>query len=85
VHGPFRESLPLAGFAEPLLNQDANFVGGGNTQSALAVWRELGLERVLGECQCGPPFDFAARQQMDVREIQPSEIEPARRLLEASG
>jgi len=46
---PFRASLPLASFAEPLLNQDAVFVGGGNTKSALAVWREWGLEQVLAE------------------------------------
>jgi dipeptidase E len=46
---PLRASLPLASFAEPLLNQDAIFVGGGNTKSALAVWREWGLDRVLAE------------------------------------
>jgi len=46
---PFRASLPLAGFAEPLLDQDAIFVGGGNTKSALAVWREWGLHRVFSE------------------------------------
>ena len=46
---PFRASLPLANFAEPLLSQDAIFVGGGNTKSALAVWREWGLDRCLAE------------------------------------
>jgi len=46
---PFRTSLPLANFAEPLLSQDAIFVGGGNAKSALAVWREWGLDRVLAE------------------------------------
>jgi len=46
---PFRAALPLAGFAEPLLGQDAIFVGGGNTKSALAVWREWRLDRVLVE------------------------------------
>jgi len=46
---PFRASVPLADFAEPLLNQHAIFVGGGNTKSALAVWREWGLDRVLAE------------------------------------
>ena len=46
---PFRASLPLANFAQPLLNQDAIFVGGGNTRSALAVWREWGLDRALAE------------------------------------
>ena len=44
---PFRASLPLAQYAEELLNQDAIFVGGGNTKSALAVWREWGLDAVL--------------------------------------
>ena len=46
---PFRTSIPLADFAEPLLAQDAIFVGGGNTKSALGVWREWGLDRVLAE------------------------------------
>jgi peptidase E len=46
---PFRASLALANFAEPLLSQDAIFVGGGNTKSALAVWREWGLDQVLAE------------------------------------
>jgi len=46
---PFRASLPLANFAEPLLDQDAIFVGGGNTKSMLAVWREWGLDRVLAD------------------------------------
>ena len=44
---PFRASLPLAHYAEELLNQDVIFVGGGNTKSALAVWREWGLDSVL--------------------------------------
>ena len=46
---PFRASLSLANFAEPLLTQDAIYVGGGNTKSALAVWREWGLDCVLAE------------------------------------
>ncbi len=46
---PFRSSLPIADFAEPLLRQDAVFVGGENTKSALAVWREWNLDRVLAE------------------------------------
>ena len=41
---PFRNSLPLADFDRHLLAQDAIFVGGGNTKSALAVWREWGLD-----------------------------------------
>ncbi len=46
---PFRNALPLSGFAEPLLHQDIVFVGGGNTKSALAVWREWQLDQVLRE------------------------------------
>ena len=34
---------------ETLLNQDAIYVGGGNTKSMLAVWREWGLPEVLRE------------------------------------
>ena len=30
-----------------ILNQDAIFVGGGNTKSMLAVWREWGLDKIL--------------------------------------
>ena len=46
---PMRAGLPLARFAEPLLTHDVIFVGGGNTKSALAVWREWGLDQVLAE------------------------------------
>ena len=34
---------------ETLLNQDVIYVGGGNTKSMLAVWREWGLPEVLRE------------------------------------
>ena len=34
---------------ETLLNQDVIYVGGGNTRSMLAVWREWGLPAVLRE------------------------------------
>ena len=34
---------------ETLLNQDVIYVGGGNTKSMLAVWREWGLPSVLRE------------------------------------
>lgn len=44
---PFPSSLPLSDFAAPLLRQHVVFVGGGNTRSALAVWREWGLHEVL--------------------------------------
>jgi len=46
---PFRTSIALANFAEALFTQDAIFVGGGNTKSALGVWREWGLDHVLAE------------------------------------
>jgi len=46
---PFRNSLPAAKFAERLLTQDAIFVGGGNTKSALAVWRDWGVDIALAE------------------------------------
>ena len=46
---PFRASIPLSNFEEPLLSMDAIFVGGGNTKSALAVWREWRLDRTLTE------------------------------------
>jgi peptidase E len=32
-----------------LLNQDVIYVGGGNTKSMLAVWRDWGLPRILAE------------------------------------
>jgi dipeptidase E len=37
----------LSNFREQLLSQDVIFVGGGNTKSALAVWREWGIDDVL--------------------------------------
>jgi peptidase E len=40
-------SVPLDRIADYLLRQDAIYVGGGNTRSMLAVWREWGLDRVL--------------------------------------
>ncbi len=46
---PFRNPVPALGIAECLLAQDAIFVGGGNTRSAMAVWREWGLDIALAE------------------------------------
>jgi peptidase E len=46
---PRAGALPLAGYAAHLLAQDLIFVGGGNTRSALAVWREWGVDRVLAQ------------------------------------
>jgi len=46
---PSRGSVPLASFRQHLLQQDAVFIGGGNTKSALGVWREWGLDDVLRE------------------------------------
>jgi peptidase E len=40
-------SLPLNELAEQLLQQDVIYVGGGNTKSALAVWREWGVDIAL--------------------------------------
>lgn len=34
---------------EQLLNQDIIYVGGGNTRSMLALWREWGVDKVLHE------------------------------------
>jgi len=46
---PDSRSIPVADFRARLLVQDAIYVGGGNTKSALAVWREWGLDSVLKE------------------------------------
>jgi peptidase E len=46
---PLRASLRTTDYAQALLDHDAIFVGSGNTRSALAVWREWGLDRVLRE------------------------------------
>jgi peptidase E len=40
-------ALPIADYRDELLKQDVIFVGGGNTKSALAVWREWDLDQVL--------------------------------------
>jgi len=44
---PTLGSIPLADFEKHILQQDVVYVGGGNTKSALGVWREWGLDRVL--------------------------------------
>ena len=44
---PRPHSVPLDRIEETLLEQDAIYVGGGNTRSMLAVWREWGLDRIL--------------------------------------
>lgn len=44
---PRRGSIPLAQIERGLLAQDAIYVGGGNTRSMLAVWREWDLDRIL--------------------------------------
>lgn len=46
---PDSRSILVADFHARLLEQDAIYVGGGNTKSALAVWREWGLDTVLRE------------------------------------
>ncbi len=40
-------AIPLHQIERRLLAQDAIYVGGGNTRSMLAVWREWGLDRIL--------------------------------------
>ena len=44
---PGPRSIPLADIENHLLTQDAVYVGGGNTKSALGVWREWGLDQTL--------------------------------------
>ena len=44
---PSKGSAPLDSFEAHVLAQDIVYVGGGNTKSALAVWREWGLDVVL--------------------------------------
>ncbi|WP_321921140.1 Type 1 glutamine amidotransferase-like domain-containing protein [Paraburkholderia guartelaensis] len=46
---PDSRSIKPSSYREALLQQDAIFVGGGNTKSALAVWREWALDGVLRE------------------------------------
>jgi peptidase E len=46
-HLPLFEKTP--GIREYVMSQDIIFVGGGNTKSMLAVWREWGLDEVLKE------------------------------------
>ena len=47
THVPFFARTP--NLAEMLLLQDVIFVGGGNTKSMLAVWRDWGLPRILAK------------------------------------
>lgn len=46
---PDSRSILVGNFRERLLEQDVIYVGGGNTRSALAVWREWCLDSVLRE------------------------------------
>jgi dipeptidase E len=46
---PARGSVPLAGFRDHMLAQDVIYVGGGNTRSALAVWREWHVDDALAQ------------------------------------
>ncbi len=46
---PTAGSVPLASFRQHLLAQDAVYVGGGNTKSALGVWREWGADEAFAE------------------------------------
>ena len=46
---PSPGSIPLAGYQEQLMRQDAIFVGGGNTKSALGVWREWALHDAFAQ------------------------------------
>lgn len=44
---PAPGAIPLSNIADTLFGADAIFVGGGNTRSALAVWREWGLHDIF--------------------------------------
>jgi dipeptidase E len=44
---PSAGAVPLAEFRDHLLTQHVIYVGGGNTKSALGVWREWGATEVL--------------------------------------
>lgn len=44
---PSPGGISLGEYKDHLLQQDAVFVGGGNTKSALGVWREWGVPEVL--------------------------------------
>ena len=44
---PGSRSIPLTDLDSHVLQQDVVYVGGGNTKSALGVWREWGLDRTL--------------------------------------
>ena len=44
------QTPPMQDMAGFLLNQDVIYVGGGNTKSMLAVWREWGVDAMLRQC-----------------------------------
>jgi peptidase E len=46
---PMADPVPLADFERHLLAQDVIFVGPGNTRSALAVWRDRGVDKALAK------------------------------------
>lgn len=44
---PRSGAIPLTDIENHLLNQDVIYVGGGNTRSMLAVWREWNIDEIL--------------------------------------
>ena len=46
----FFERVP-SNYKESIMSMDAIYVGGGNTKSMLAVWREWGIDKLLNEYQ----------------------------------
>ena len=46
---PRSNSLPMRDIARNLLTMDAVFVSGGNTKSALGIWKEWGIDSALRE------------------------------------
>ncbi len=44
---PTPTAIPLSKIEQEIMKQDAIYVGGGNTRSMLAVWREWQLDRIL--------------------------------------
>lgn len=46
---PRKNSIPMRDIARSLMKMDAVFVTGGNTKSALGVWKEWGIDSALRE------------------------------------
>ncbi|MEO7715126.1 MAG: peptidase E [Capsulimonas sp.] len=74
--------LPSADLRPYLLGSDIIYVGGGNTRSMLALWREWGLDSILRDAWeqdivlCGPSAGAICWFEQGTTDVVPGELNP---------